>query len=53
MNNTLIRALAAKRDTMRHHWTGGCSGHRNGGWNWCKCPTIPFRRGSATRLDML
>jgi len=34
MNRTLGRALAAKRDTFRHHWTGGCSGNRNGGWNW-------------------
>ena len=33
-NASLIRAMTSKMDSRTHHWLGGCSGHRNGGWNW-------------------
>ena len=33
-NTTLVRAMNNKMDSRAHHWLGGCSGHRNGGWNW-------------------
>ena len=40
VNRTASASLVGKMNTRKHHWTGGCSGHRNGGWNWCKCRNI-------------
>ena len=39
VNRTATAALVGKMNTRKHHWTGGCSGNRNGGWNWCKSPS--------------
>ena len=38
VNRTVSAGLVGKMNTRKHHWTGGCSGNRNGGWNWCKSP---------------